>query len=202
MRSGGPQASIRLQECYRMTTAIAPTHPDGTAAPSDSTAVWPAGRIGSGGGLQQIVSFRLADEEYGVDIMRAQEIIMMGQITRLPEVPDYVCGLINLRGHVIPIVDLRKRFHLPVKENDDSTRIVVVNLQKRTLGMVVDAVTEVLRISVEEIEPPPSSVSGIDHDYIRGIVKRKDKLVILLDIEAILSTDEWGALNAAAQASR
>lgn len=182
-----------------MTSAIAPTRSGGKAAQTDSGAVRTPTRAAAGGGLQQIVSFRLADEEYGVDIMRAQEIIMMGQITRMPEVPDYVCGLINLRGHVIPIVDLRKRFHLPVKDNDDSTRIVVVNLQKRTLGMVVDAVTEVLRISVEEIEPPPSSVSGIDHDYIRGIVKRKDKLVILLDIEAILSTDEWGALNKAAQ---
>jgi purine-binding chemotaxis protein CheW len=138
-------------------------------------------------GVSQIVSFRLANEEYGVDIMRAQEIIMPGQITRVPEVPDYICGLINLRGHVIPIVDLRKRFGLNAKPNDEHTRIIVVNVASKTIGIVVDAVTEVLRINAGQIEPPPSSVSGIDHDYIRGLVKLEDKLLILLNIERILS---------------
>ncbi len=149
------------------------------------------------GNVSQIVSFRLANEEYGVDIMRAQEIIMMGQITRMPEVPDFICGLINLRGHVIPIVDLRKRFGLPVKENDEHTRIIVVNVNSRTIGIVVDAVTEVLRISADQIEPPPSSVAGIDHDYIRGLVKLQDKLLILLNIDRILSREDAGALSQA-----
>ncbi len=141
-------------------------------------------------GLSQIVSFRLANEEYGVDIMRAQEIIMPGQITRVPEVPDYICGLINLRGHVIPIVDLRRRFGLSAKPNDEHTRIIVVNVASKTIGIVVDAVTEVLRISAGQIEPPPSSVTGIDHDYIRGLVKLEEKLLILLNIERILSRQD------------
>lgn len=138
----------------------------------------------------QIVSFRLANEEYGVDIMRAQEIIVPGQITRMPEVPDFIVGLINLRGHVIPIVDLRKRFGLEVKENDEHTRIIVVNVANKTVGMVVDAVTEVLRIGADQIEPPPSSTAGIDHDYIRGLVKLEDRLLILLNIEQILSRQQ------------
>ena len=142
----------------------------------------------------QIVSFRLANEEYGVDIMRAQEIIMPGQITRMPEVPDFVCGLINLRGHVIPVVDLRKRFGLATTENDEHTRIIVVNVANKTIGMVVDEVTEVLRINADQIDPPPSSITGINQDYVRGIVKREDTLLILLNIENILSREEQDSL--------
>ena len=163
-----------------------------------------AGPTGDAGGgdsatVSQIVSFRLANEEYGVDIMRVQEIILMGQITKMPEVPDFICGLINLRGHVIPIVDLRKRFHLPCAENNEHTRIIVVNVNSKTIGIVVDAVNEVLRINAEQIEPPPSSVAGIDHTYIRGLVKFETKLLILLNIENILSHEEQS--RAAALAS-
>lgn len=150
-----------------------------------------------GGHTTQIVSFRLANEEYGVDIMRVQEVILLGQITQMPEVPDYICGLINLRGHVIPIIDLRKRFELPVAESDEHTRIVVVNVGRRTLGIIVDAVNEVLRISGEQVEPPPSSVAGIDHAYVKGLVKFKEKLLILLDIESVLSAEDQTGLAAA-----
>ncbi|NOS99861.1 MAG: purine-binding chemotaxis protein CheW [Phycisphaerales bacterium] len=143
-----------------------------------------------GRAINQIVGFRLADEEYGVDIMRVQEIILLGEITKIPEVPDFICGLINLRGHVIPIVDLRKRFDLPVRDNTEHTRIIVVNVKNKTIGMVVDAVNEVLRINAEQIEPPPSSIAGIDHAYIRGLVKFDDKLLILLNIEQILTAEE------------
>lgn len=143
----------------------------------------------------QIVSFRLANEEYGVDIMRVQEIILPGDITEMPEVPEYICGLINLRGHVIPIVDLRKRFGLPVSERDEHTRIIVVNVGAKTIGMVVDAVNEVLRINDEQLEPPPSSIVGIEHVYIKALVKFEDKLLILLDIESILSEEEHAKLS-------
>lgn len=139
----------------------------------------------------------MANEEYGVDIMRVQEIILMGQITKMPEVPDFVCGLINLRGHVIPIVDLRKRFGLPVTENNEHTRIIVVNVANKTIGMVVDAVNEVLRVNENQIEPPPSSVAGIDHRYITGLVKFESKLLIMLSIENILSQDEKSKLGVA-----
>lgn len=150
---------------------------------------------GERAGTMQIVGFRLANEEYGVEIVRAQEIIMPGQITRMPEVPDFICGLINLRGHVIPIVDLRKRLGLEAKPNDEHTRIIVVNVQKRIIGMVVDAVTEVLRIGADQVESPPSSIAGIDHDYVRGLVKLQEKLLILLNIENVLSRDQQKQLS-------
>lgn len=150
------------------------------------------------GNLTQIVSFRLANEEYGVDIMRVQEIILTGQITKMPEVPDFICGLINLRGHVIPIVDLRKRFGLAAAAATEHTRIIVANLGSKTIGMVVDAVNEVLRINENQIEPAPSSIAGIDHTYISGLVKFEEKLLILLNLENILSDAEKAKLNAPA----
>ncbi len=146
--------------------------------------------VSSAGPLSQIVSFRLANEEYGVDIMRAREIIMISQITRVPEVPDFICGLINLRGHVIPIVDLRKRFGLEAREHDENTRVIVATVGAKTIGVVVDAVTEVLRIHAEQIEPAPSSIAGLDHEYIRGLVKLDQRLLILLDIEKILTNEQ------------
>jgi purine-binding chemotaxis protein CheW len=170
-----------------MATTLAPNAPGSTDTESPDAAQTAT--------ANQIVSFRLANEEYGVDIMRVQEIILMGQITKMPEVPDFICGLINLRGHVIPIVDLRKRFGLPVSENNEHTRIIVVNVNSRTIGMVVDAVNEVLRINDNQMEPPPSSVAGIDHSYIKGLVKFEDKLLILLSIENILSNEEKAKLG-------
>jgi purine-binding chemotaxis protein CheW len=149
--------------------------------------------------VSQIVGFRLANEEYGVDIMVVQEIILVGKITRMPEVPDFICGLINLRGHVIPIVDLRKRFGLASCENDERTRIIVINVAERTIGIVVDAVNEVLRINTDQIEQPPSSVAGIEHEYIRGLVKLEAKLLILLNIENILSQEDQAAIVGAAE---
>lgn len=167
-------------------------------APAARQNASPADVVTNGGGkVTQIVSFRLANEEYGVDIMRVQEIILPGQITKMPEVPDFICGLINLRGHVIPIVDLRKRFELPAAEQTEHTRIIVVNLGNKTIGMVVDAVSEVLRINEDQIDPPPSSVAGIDHAYITGLVKMDEKLLILLNIEDILSQEDKAKLNAA-----
>lgn len=160
-------------------------------APADGAA---QGERTAAGNLSQIVSFRLANEEYGVDIMRVQEIILLGQITKMPEVPSYICGLINLRGHVIPIVDLRKRFGLSSHENNEHTRIIVVNVANKTIGMIVDAVDEVLRVNPNQIEPPPSSVAGIDHRYITGLVKLEDKLLILLSVENLLSDEDKSRL--------
>lgn len=142
-----------------------------------------------GADVSQIVSFRLANEEYGVDIMRVQEIILMGHITQVPQVPDYICGLINLRGHVLPIIDLRMRFGLSVTDPDEYTRIIVINVSDRTVGIVVDAVSEVLRIDKKQMEPPPKGVSGIGQDYIEGLVKFSDRLLILLNIENILDEE-------------
>ncbi|MEK6675307.1 MAG: chemotaxis protein CheW [Planctomycetota bacterium] len=158
-------------------------------------------RIGGSAGrshhLAQIVSFRLANEEYGLDIMGVQEIILMGEITGIPEVPPYIRGLINLRGKVIPIVDLRKRFALQAGEPTEQTRIVVVNTAACTFGIIVDAVNEVLRIDTEQIEPPPTGLLGREQAYIKGLVKMKDKIMILLSTEKMLSQEEQVTLTEA-----
>lgn len=170
-----------------MTTAIASTVEEPTAADGISDA----------GHLSQIVSFRLADEEYGLDIMGVQEIILMGEITEIPEVPDYVRGLINLRGKVIPIVDLRKRFGLAAGESTEHTRIIVFNSGGNTFGIVVDAVNEVLRLEAEQIVPPPKGVIGIDSTYIKGLVKMDARIMILLDAEGIMSITDQAAISTA-----
>ena len=144
--------------------------------------------------IRQIVGFRLANEEYGLDIMKVQEIILIGAITKVPKVPDYVKGLINLRGHVIPIVDLRRRFGLAEAEQTEDARIIVVNVRKKMIGILVDAVNEVTRVTDDQIEPPTTSVTGIDNEFITGLVKFDDRLVILLDIERLLTTDESQSL--------
>ncbi len=151
--------------------------------------------------VSQIVSFRLANEEYGVDIMRVQEIILVGQITKMPEVPDYICGLINLRGHVIPIIDLRKRFRLPAQDETEHTRIIVLNVNNKTIGIVVDAVNEVLRINTDQIEPPPSSVAGIEHEYLTGLVKFEKQLLVLLNVDAVVKEGDSAKLTRAQNAA-
>lgn len=141
-------------------------------------------------GSLQLVSFRLDQEEYGIEITKVQEIILMGEITRVPQTPDYIKGLINLRSMVIPIVDLRTRFQMPEQTPTDETRIMVVNVSGRTIGIIVDAVSEVLRISADQIAPPPPTVAGLGRDYLTGLVKLEKRLLILLDIDKILNTEE------------
>ena len=134
----------------------------------------------------QMVSFRLAQEEYGIEITKVQEIILMGEITRVPQTPTYIKGLINLRSMVIPIIDLRERFGLPPQPPTDETRIMVVNVADKTIGLIVDAVSEVLRISRDQITPPPPTVAGLGREYLTGLVNLEERLLILLDIDKIL----------------
>lgn len=145
--------------------------------------------------LTQVVSFQLASELYGLNIMCVQEIILMGEITQIPEVPSYIRGIINLRGKVIPIVDLRSRFSMASVEATEHTRIIVVNSSASTVGFVVDAVSEVLRIDGEQIEPPPQGLAGVDQAYIQGLVKMDKKIMILLNIDKIMSMDDQDLLS-------
>lgn len=144
---------------------------------------------------RQLVVFDLANESYGVDIRAVQGIIRMQTITRMPKTPDFVEGVINLRGKVIPVVDMRKRFDLIVKEETGDSRIVVVDIGGQEVGMIVDAVTEVLRISADSIEPPSSVITGADSAYLMGIAKVEERLIILLDLEMVLSNAEKGTLS-------
>lgn len=148
-------------------------------------------------GTLQLVSFQLAREEYGIEITKVQEIILVGEITNVPQTPPYIKGLINLRSTVIPIVDLRLRFGLSEEEPTDDTRIMVVNVAGKTMGIIVDSVSEVLRISQEQIAPPPPTVAGLGRDYLVGLAKLEDRLLILLDIEKIME----GELDVAAVAN-
>lgn len=152
--------------------------------------------VGKDGRTFQVVSFRLGEEEYGVDIMAVQEIILVGNVTQVPEVPEHVLGVINLRGNVIPILSLRRRFGMAEQVHGDETRIVVMNLHGRTVGAVVDAVSEVLRLSVDDISPTPPTLLGAGKDYVLGLARRKDRLLILLDMARLLSNTELGGTAA------
>jgi purine-binding chemotaxis protein CheW len=135
----------------------------------------------------QLVVFDLASESYGVDISAVREIIRMQAITRVPGAPQYVEGIINLRGQVIPVVDLRKRLDLKANEQTPDSRIVWVTINEHDVGVIVDAVTEVLRIPIASIEPPMEMVSSIDTDFVRGIAKLENRLIILLDLSKALT---------------
>ena len=138
----------------------------------------------------QYVGFVLQEEEYGVPILCVHEIIRYETLTRIPQTPIYIDGVLNLRGQVIPVINLRKKFGLPDQEIDRSTRIMVVDLGDRVVGMVVDAVSEVLLIGESEISPPPPMGTQVKADFISGMGKVGDHLMILLDLDKILSAEE------------
>jgi purine-binding chemotaxis protein CheW len=138
----------------------------------------------------QVVTFALGSEEYGVDIAQVQEINRMVTITHVPRAPQFMEGVINLRGQLIPIIDLRTRFGMQRSERTKNTRIVVTEIGTKRIGMVVDSVSEVLRIPVEQIEDAPDLVAGIDTEYIRGVGKMGDRLIIMLDLRRVISGSE------------
>ncbi len=137
-------------------------------------------------GETQLVVFDLASEYYGVDIGDVREIIRMQNVTRVPGTPAYMEGVTNLRGKVVPVVDLRKRLDLKVKAQTKESRIVVVDIGGKDVGVIVDGVTEVLRIPLASVEPPSQMVADSERGYIRGIAKLEDKLVILLDLDRVM----------------
>ena len=141
----------------------------------------------SANGTLQLVSFRLGKEEFGIEITKVREIILMGQITAVPETPPYVKGLINLRSTVIPIVDLRLRFGLPKEPATEQTRIMVLHLGQTTIGIIVDAVSEVLRVSPEQIAPPPPTVASLGNEYLTGLVRLSDRMLILLNVGSLFA---------------
>lgn len=140
--------------------------------------------------LLQLVSFRLANEEFCVDIDNVYEINRMTEITKIPNSPIFVEGVINLRGRVIPVISLRKRIGLDIKCDDKDTRIMVTEIDGKTIGFVVDSVNEVLRIPKSITENPPELVTGINSEYIKAIGKLDDRMLILINLEKIISTHE------------
>jgi purine-binding chemotaxis protein CheW len=145
----------------------------------------------------QVVSFKLGPEEYGVDIAQVQEINRMVAVTNVPRAPVFMEGVINLRGQLIPIIDLRTRFGMPRAEHTKNTRIVVTEIGGKRVGMVVDSVSEVLRLPLDAIEPAPDMITGADTEYIRGVGKIDDRLIILLDLAKIVTGSEKRELETA-----
>jgi purine-binding chemotaxis protein CheW len=141
--------------------------------------------------ILQLVSFNLGVEEFAVDIARVQEIVRMPEITKVPHTAEFVEGVVNLRGKIIPVVDLRKRFRLSASGTSKSTRIIIVSIAGKTVGMIVDAVSEVLRLSEDAVDVAPELVtSEIDASFLKGIAKLEGRLLILLELDRIFSPAE------------
>jgi purine-binding chemotaxis protein CheW len=143
----------------------------------------------------QVVVFELAGEHYGVDIATVEGIIKMQKITKMPHTLSFVEGVTNLRGAVLPVIDMRKRFGLAERTVSKDTRIIVVEMEGMTVGMIVDAVSEVLRIPVEDVDPPSPMVTTVDSTFINGIAKVEERLIILLDLAKVLTTQEQTMLQ-------
>ncbi len=135
--------------------------------------------------IYQLVSFKLGNEEYAVDILKVQEINRLTEITSVPNAPSYLEGVINLRGKVIPVINLRKKFGLADKDMDSHSRVMILDIRGITTGVIVDAVSEVLRINTDTVEPPPPMAASMSADYIKGIAKLEQRLIILIDPDAI-----------------
>ncbi|KJU85413.1 chemotaxis protein CheW [Candidatus Magnetobacterium bavaricum] len=141
-------------------------------------------------GVLQLVTFTLGSEEYAIDILKVQEINRMTVITMVPNSPQYVEGVINLRGKVIPVINLRKKFGISEIENDTDARIMIVDIKGITMGMVVDSVSEVLRVPATIVEATPPMATDISTEFINGIAKLADRLIILLDIDKLIEQGE------------
>jgi purine-binding chemotaxis protein CheW len=144
----------------------------------------------------QLVSFMLGGEEYGVEVLKVREIIRMPEITKMPNAPHFIDGIISLRGKVLPIVSLRRRFGLPDLEHDLQTRIMIMEIGGKLTGFVVDAVSEVIRIPASEIQPPPPLVGGCvtEQDMINGVFSHENRLLVLIEADRLLNEGQQGML--------
>ena len=152
--------------------------------------------------VKQLISFTVGAEEYGLELLRVKEVIRMRQITWLPKAPACVKGIINLRGDVIPIVDLRERFGLAAQEQTAMTRVIVVEVEGRMVGMVVDSDSQVVRVPADQFDPPPPVMGSASKDFITAVGKMGDKLVIMIDVDRILSTEEMTQITGSLEAAQ
>lgn len=141
--------------------------------------------------ITQWVTFRLGEETFGINVMQVQEVLRMTEIAPVPGAPDYVLGIINLRGNVVTVMDTRKRFGLDQKESDDSTRIVIIEAGEQVVGILVDSVAEVVYLKQSDIESAPQVGNNESSRYIQGVANRDEGLLILVDIDKLLTDEEW-----------
>jgi purine-binding chemotaxis protein CheW len=155
------------------------------------------------GEVKQLIGFMVGAEEYGLELQRVKEVIRMRQVTWLPKAPPSVKGVINLRGDVIPIVDLRERFGLSAQEQQSRTRVIVAEVRGRLVGMVVDAANQVVRVPEDQFDPPPPITGELAKGLVTAVGKVEDRLVIMIDVDRIFSTEDMtqieGSLGAAGQ---
>lgn len=143
----------------------------------------------------QWVTFHMEGETYGVNVMQVQEVLRATEIAPVPGAPNYVLGIINLRGNVVTVLDIRKRFGLEPRQADESTRIIIVESQGQTTGMMVDSVAEVEDVETEEIDIAPNVGSDDASKYIDGVVNRDKSLLILVNVDRVLEEEEWNELR-------
>jgi purine-binding chemotaxis protein CheW len=141
--------------------------------------------------ITQWVTFRLAEETYGVNVMQVQEVLRMTEIAPVPGAPSYVLGIINLRGNVVTVMDTRSRFGLPPHEHDDATRIVIIEAEDQVVGILVDSVAEVVYLKQSDIEVAPNVGNEESSRYIQGVANRDEGLLILVDLDKLLTDEEW-----------
>ncbi|MDT0618273.1 chemotaxis protein CheW [Salinisphaera sp. P385] len=146
----------------------------------------------------EFLTFTLGDEEYGVDILKVQEIRGYETVTRIPESPNFVKGVINLRGTIVPVVDMRVKFELETVAYDEFTVMIILNLADRTVGMIVDGVSDVIDLTSDQIRPAPEFGGSFDADYITGLGVIEDRMLILVDIERLMLSEEMALVAAAA----
>lgn len=147
---------------------------------------------------QEFLVFTLGDEEYGIDILKVQEIRGYDQVTRIANTPDFIKGVTNLRGVIVPIVDLRVKFSQGEVEYDDNTVVIVLNLGQRVVGIVVDGVSDVLSLAADQIRPAPEFAVTLSTEYLTGLGALGDRMLILVNIEKLLNSDEMALLDIAA----
>lgn len=145
------------------------------------------------------LTFRMSGEEYGIEILKTREIIRMTEITRVPGTPAFIKGVINLRGRIIPVIDLRTRLELPAKAASELTCILITEIQHArqplTMGVMIDEIGEVVELAPDAIEPPPEFGTTVHVDYLRGIARHENRVVVILNIERILSREELQVLQ-------
>ncbi|MBN1240177.1 MAG: chemotaxis protein CheW [Gammaproteobacteria bacterium] len=150
---------------------------------------------------RELLTFRLGEEEYGIDILSVQEIRRYEAVTRIANTPEFIKGVINMRGTIVPIVDLRIRFALGNVTYDEFTVVVILNVADRVVGIVVDAVSDVIAIDAEALRPAPEFGAHLDTDYLDGLATVDERMVIIVDIEALITTPELGLIDDASSAA-
>src|SRR6516225_8150974 len=150
----------------------------------------------------EVVTFTLGEEEYGIDIQRVQELRGYDAVTRIANAPEFIKGVVNLRGIIVPIIDMRIRFGIGTPSYDQFTVVIVLNIGGRVVGMVVDSVSDVITLSQEQIKPAPAMGAVLDTDYLIGLGTLDERMLILVDIDRLMSSEEMGLVEAAARFKR